>query len=82
LRIVTHESITPRPINSYLWSKIASLSSKASYSKATKAPNIWKKFPATITTNQKSKNFILSIKPNSYQFFCQLVWPLNLDWLT
>ena len=81
LRMVIQANITPNPMSSSLWAKIASCSSIPYYNNATKAPKIWKKFPVTMTKNQKSKNLSLSKNPSSSQFFCQLVCPLNLDWL-
>ena len=71
LKIVIHASITPKPIRTSLCSKINKLAAMASSSVATRAPKSWKKLPATITINQKSKNFILSKNPKSYQFFLQ-----------
>ncbi len=70
-KIVIQANMTPNPINTYLCLKMINYVKIKLSKMATKAPNNWKKFPVTMTINQKSKNFILSKNPNSYQFLFQ-----------
>lgn len=72
---VIQANITLNPIKTPLYSKISKFTKITSSSNATKEPNSCRKCPATLITNQKSKNYILSNMSKSYQFFLQSTFP-------
>ena len=80
ISIVIQANITPNPMRNYLCSNMIKLVEMSSSRNATSAPKTWKKFPAVVIMNQKSKNFILSKNPSYYQFFFQSTLALNFDY--